>query len=359
MSIIDVESLLSEITADAPCGEDLEYDPQFVEMEKQAQETPERQYGNTIIPSEPPDWRGVHKTALGLFKRTRDLRVAAYLSRALLNTDGMPGFADGLALLEGLIERYWDGVYPQLDPDDDNDPTLRINIITVLCDPEATLRALREMPLASSRALGRFSLRDVQIAAGLQAPTTAKEKAEPPTQVKIDGAFQDTDPEELKAAAGAVIAAMTRVERIEALLTDQVGASQAPDMSALGRVLKEIHQVLTEQMQRLGIRLVEPTQEVIEETAEAPATDASGAGTAAAQRLVVGEITRRDDALRMLDKICEYFQRYEPSSPVPFLLRRAKHLANKDFIEILNDLTPGGASQVDLIFGSPPQNTEN
>lgn len=351
MSVIEVESLLSEIAADRPCGEDLEYDSQFAEMEKQSQGAPERQYGSTIIPAEPPNWRGVRQAALHLLERTRDLRVAAYLARALLNTDGLPGFADGLALLEGLLERYWSSVYPKLDPDDNNDPTLRVNIIAALCDPEATLRTLREIPLVSSRALGRFSLRDTQMAAGILAPTTAKEKAEPPTQAKIDGAFQDADPEELKATAGAVAEAMTRVEKIEALVTDQVGASQAPDMSALGKVLKEIRQVLTEQMQRLGIRLIEPTPEMVEETAEGLAADTPGAASAA-QRLVVGEITRREDALRMLDKICDYFQRYEPSSPVPFLLRRAKNLATKDFMEILNDLAPGGASQVDLIFGS-------
>jgi type VI secretion system protein ImpA len=161
MSIIDVESLLSEITAEAPCGEDLEYDPQFAEMEKQAQGTPERQYGDTIIPGEPPDWREVGKMALDLLERTRDLRVAAYLTRAQLNTDGLRGFTDGLALLEGLIENHWDNVYPQLDPEDDNDPTLRINTITGLCDPETILHELRAIPLVSSRSLGQFSLRDV------------------------------------------------------------------------------------------------------------------------------------------------------------------------------------------------------
>ena len=73
-------------------------------------------------------------------------------------------------------------------------------------------------------------------------------------------------------------------------------------------------------------------------------------------RLVVGEIANREDALRMLDKICDYFQRYEPSSPVPFLLRRARNLATKDFMEILQDLAPGGTSQADLIFGASHQN---
>ena len=115
-----------------------------------------------------------------MLERTRDLRVAVYLTRALLNTDGLPGFADGLALLEGLLERYWDQVYPQLDPDDDNDPTLRINTIVALCDPETTLYDLRGAPLVSSRALGRFSLRDVQIAAGLLTPVTTDEERAPP-----------------------------------------------------------------------------------------------------------------------------------------------------------------------------------
>lgn len=354
MSVIEVENLLSEIAADAPCGEDLEYDSQFTEMEKQSQGAPERQYGSTIIPAEPPNWRGVRQAALHLLERTRDLRVAAYLTRALLNTDGLPGFADGLALLEGLLERYWSSVYPQLDPDDNSDPTLRVNIIAALCDPEATLRALREIPLVSSRVLGRFNLRDIQIAAGVLTPTTAKEKAEPPTQAKIDGAFQDADREELKATAGAVVEAVTRVERIEALLTDQVGASQAPDMSALGRILKEIRQVLTEQMQRLGIKLVEEIPMDVE-AGEGLAPDTPGAAVTV-QRMVVGEIANREDALRMLDKICDYFQRYEPSSPVPFLLRRARNLATKDFMEILQDLAPSGTSQADLIFGASHQN---
>lgn len=55
--------------------------------------------------------------------------------------------------------------------------------------------------------------------------------------------------------------------------------------------------------------------------------------------------------MRMLDKICDYFERYEPSSPVPFLLKRAKKLVTKDFMAILNDLAPGGAEQATLIFG--------
>lgn len=343
MSVIDIEELLGEIAAAAPCGEDLEYDPAFAEMEKLAQETPERQYGDTIIPVEPPDWRGVRKLALTAWERTRDLRVAVYLTRALLHVDGLAGFADGLALVDGLIERYWDHVYPQLDPEDDNDPTLRVNTIVALCDPETTLRALRETPLVASRALGRFSLRDIQIAAGLLTPVATDQAAELPTQAKIDGAFQEVGLEDVQATAMAVADAIARTEGIEARLTDLIGATQAPDLSALVEALKEIRQVLSEQLQRRGAGPV----------GESPTTGTVDAGPSAGagQRLVVGEIASREDAMRMLDKICEYFDRYEPSSPVPFLLKRARNLVTKDFMAILRDLAPAGTEQADLIFG--------
>lgn len=351
MSVIEVEELLGELSPDAPCGEDLEYDPMFAELENLVQETPERQYGDTIIPAEPPDWRGVKKTALALLERTHDLRVAIHLSRALLQTDGVPGFGEGLVLVEGLIERYWESVYPQLDPDDDNDPTLRINVIVALCDAETTLRDLRETALVSSRALGRFSLRDIQIATGVLAPVTT-EGVELPTQSRIDAAFQDADLESLQTTAAMVAEAFDRVERIEALLTDQVGVAQAPDMSDLRGVLKEIRQILADQLQRRGVGSIGESEAVAER--EESRADSAVAG----QRLVVGDISSREDVIRMLDKICDYFSRYEPSSPVPFLLKRAKHLVTKDFMEIMLDLAPGGTEQANLIFGLREGNSD-
>lgn len=353
MSAIDIEELLSEVAADAPCGEDLEYDPAFAELEKLAQGSPERQYGGTIIPAEPPDWRSVRETALALLDRTRDLRVAVYLARSLLNTDGLPGFTEGLALVEGLIERYWDDIYPRLDPEDDYDPTLRVNTIVALCDLETTLRALRETPLVSSRSLGRFSLRDVQIAAGVLTPVATEERAELPTQARIDGAFQDAELEDLQATAMAVVGAIARVEQIEAALTDRIGVTEAPDLSALTGILKEIRQVLAEPLRRRGADFIagEAT------TAETVAAGLPGSVAGEGQRLVVGEIASREDAIRMLDKICEYFNRYEPSSPVPFLLKRAKTLVTKDFMEILLDVAPSGLDQANLIFGIQSENS--
>ena len=75
-------------------------------------------------------------------------------------------------------------------------------------------------------------------------------------------------------------------------------------------------------------------------------------GTGVGQRAALsGEITSRDDVVRALDKICDYYARHEPSSPLPLLLQRCKRLATMSFIEIVREMVPDGLSQVEMIAG--------
>ena len=170
MSVIDINGILKDVSPDSPCGDNLEYDPAFGELERAARGKEEQTLGDATVAAEPPDWRDVRDRSTALLGRTLDLRVAVYLTRALLNTDGLAGLGDGLSLLRGLLERYWDCVYPQLDPDDNNDPTFRVNTLVTLCDRDVMLLNVQEAPLVSSRALGRFGLRDLQIAKGEHYP---------------------------------------------------------------------------------------------------------------------------------------------------------------------------------------------
>jgi type VI secretion system protein ImpA len=125
------------------------------------------------------------------------VRIAIRLTRALLNTEGLAGLADGLAVLRGLVENFWDGFYPKLDPDDDNDPTFRVNILMGLCDGAMFIDRIRLIPLVSARSFGRFSLRDMAIASGeIPAPG-----AEPPKTAAIDGAFTECPLPTLQATA--------------------------------------------------------------------------------------------------------------------------------------------------------------
>ncbi|GAA5238588.1 hypothetical protein BMMON2_14100 [Burkholderia mallei] len=117
-----IESLLAGVAPDAPCGANLEYEQDFLRLQESATPRPEQQYGDTVIPAEAPDWSAVERLALELTARTKDLRVAAHLARSWTELRGMPGYADGLRLVAGMLDRWWDDVHPRLDADGDHDP---------------------------------------------------------------------------------------------------------------------------------------------------------------------------------------------------------------------------------------------
>lgn len=65
----------------------------------------------------------------------------------------------------------------------------------------------------------------------------------------------------------------------------------------------------------------------------------------------LGPIRDRQDVIRALDALCEYYARCEPSSPVPLLLRRCKRLVPMGFLDIIKDLSPDALAQIELIKG--------
>jgi type VI secretion system protein ImpA len=82
------------------------------------------------------------------------------------------------------------------------------------------------------------------------------------------------------------------------------------------------------------------------ETHVAPLRDSAGEGSSDG-----GAIRSRQDVVRALDRICQYYARTEPSSPVPFLLRRAQRLVEMDFLQIIDELTPQARAHLETIVG--------
>ncbi len=332
---MDFDKLLAPVDDDAPCGENLEYDPEFGELNRAAAGREEQVMGDEVKPAEPPDWREVRKLSEALFGRTKDLRVAALLTQANLQLDGLTGMRDGVALVQRLLTENWDEVHPQLDAEDDDDPTERINSLDLLVDETTLLRQIREAPLVTSKVLGTFSARDIDVASGSLPP---KEGQEPPPYEQIEAAFLDCELEDLQASADAGREAVEALQAVEDFLTDKLGTDNTLDFSALQQALKDIGRIYSEQLARRGVD-------------DGEAGEAVGEGGTPV-RAVSGDITSREDAIRMLDKISEFFRRSEPSSPVPLLLQRAKGLIAKDFMEILEDLTPNGLDQARMFKGS-------
>lgn len=343
MPIANIESLLQPVSADAPCGVDLEYDPAFLELERISQGKPEQQMGSTIVPAQEPDWREVAKRTMELFAKTKDLRIAIRLTRALFRIEGLAGLSDGLAVMRGLVERFWDGFYPRLDPDDGNDPTFRVNILMELCDPANFVDRVRTTPIVAAKSFGRFSLRDIAISTGELPPDAGSEA---PSSSAIDGAFMECPLPELQGTADVVRASIASLTAIEAFFGDKVIASSGPNFSKLTEVLRAADKALSVRLERRGV--------VAAPTGEAGATGEAGPGAGAAGPSMSGEINSREDVIRVLDKICLYYERVEPSSPIPILLKRSKRLVSANFLDILKDIAPDGLSQAENLRGRDP-----
>ncbi len=336
---INVEALLLEFSGESACGDDLEYDPDFIELETISKPKEEQQVGDSVLAGEDVDFSKVGNMALGILERSKDLRAAVFLAEACLHTEGFVPFERVLAYISGAIERYWECVHPELDEDDDDDPTMRVNALRGLVGPDSVLRAVRRAPLTQSRAMGRVSLRDISIADGEISPA---EGESPIDHASISAAFQDTDSDTMSAIREAVSNARAHVKAITAVFDEKVGAL-GPDLSELDKALYKAEKAISSVLGDEG-------------SAEAPA-DEESAGVASAPVAqagpVSGAINSRDDVIRMIDKICEYYVRSEPSSPVPVLLQRARRLVAADFVTIMKDMASDGMNQVRTIGGLP------
>ncbi|MFC4728117.1 type VI secretion system protein TssA [Coralloluteibacterium thermophilus] len=339
-----IEALLAPLGDEAPAGTDLEYDPEFLALETAATPKAERAMGDSVIAAEEPDWARVEDMALALFRRTRDLRVAAHLCSAWVRRRGLGGWNDGLALVRGLLEQHWEHVHPQLDAEDDDDPTARVNAVLALTDLNGPLGCFRTTPFVQSPRLGRFSLRDLRIANGSIKPAGADEEGLP-TLSEIEACCLDCAPELLEGSANAVAEALAHARAIDALFMDRIGTA-APDLKPLLGDLHELHRFVQPQWAARGGAAGEGDGDEVT-TADAAATPAGAAAVAAAP----ARIASAADVVKRIDEICEYYARAEPSSPVPILLRRAQRLVGRNFMELLQDLAPGGMSELQHISG--------
>lgn len=339
---IDLEALLQPVDDDNPCGVDLEdfvFDPGYTELERMAQGKPEQVMGDEVIPAEEPDWRAVRKKALELSGQVRSLRVAVFLTKALCARDGIAAMCEGLQLVHGLMEKYWDNVEPLID---EGDATERLHTLAELASEEGLLNLIRQALLVSSPAIGKFTVRDYLIASDrLKAP----KGEEAVSMTTINQALMDCDLPELQGKLESIDLSLATVDSIEKLFNEKLSPNHLIDLDPFSRLLKDVRPVIQEVLGRRGIAVESADSSDAEQTSAAP-------GSGSARAPASGEIQSREDVVRMLDRITEYYNKNEPSSPVPLLLQRAKRLVSADFMSIIKDIASDGAQQADLLLGS-------
>lgn len=345
---MDPNVLLQSKSEDAPSGENMEYDPTFTEMELAAQPVEEQQVGDSVNEGQDPDYREVAEKALAVLEQSHDLRAAVFLADAVLHSSGLTGFADATSVIRGFLEDFWDTCHPELDEDDDNDPTMRVNAIQGLCGqpgglagPSPVYRSLRRAALTDSRGFGRFSMRDIEVSEG---QVMLPDGETGPDSASISAAFQDTDEETLGATMAAARITLENARAISAVFDDKTPGI-GPDLDPLIKMLVQISNKVGEFASSEAA--IEPAEGNDGEDAGSVAVGGtSGSGVQA-----VGAINSRTDVTNALERIVGYYRQNEPSSPIPILLERAKRLVNADFMTIMEDIAPGGVENVRLVGG--------
>jgi type VI secretion system protein ImpA len=323
MEQAELDALAPPIRAEQPCGDNLE-DSSALSMFNGY-----RIFGQASAWETPPEWPQIRRAALDTLATSKDLRVLAHLGAAVLRTDGLEAFCPVLGVAAGWLERYWDGVYPLLE----DDVLFRRNALSCFADRIAVSDAVRRSPLVKNRQLGSFSLRDTELAAGTLAPTEADGAA--PSAAQIGGAFAAVPLEQLTTLEASVGAGLDALKRIESKMREAVGTEGVPDFEGLTTVLQRVNKVLREQ------RAARPDA----------GPEGAESGAAAVGGGAVGAIRSRQDAVRALDAVAQFFRQTEPSSPIPLFVERAKRLVSKSFIEVLEDVMPDAVAQARQVGG--------
>ncbi|HWA24645.1 MAG TPA: type VI secretion system protein TssA [Lacunisphaera sp.] len=343
--MIPIEELLAPVRADAPCGDDPWATAVLSELETLIKGKPADQFSA----AEEPDWPALRKRTLEVAATTKDLRVGCILAATLLRVEGLAGFQSGIQLIRGYTERYWTAVFPLLDASDNNDPTERVNALGSLSVPIETdgdilriVAGLRKTPLLSAPRTGRFGL-EHHLAVKNQTPWPA-EAGNAPTESLLDAAKQEVGPEAVAAVVTATNEILADLAAIEKLFKENAGPAAFPSFELLRKELKQIVSWLD-----VG-------------AAAAPEGEAGAAGGTAAAGgggpSIGGAVRNREDVLRALEAVIAYYRVSEPSSPVPFLLRRAIRIVPMDFLEVMNELTPEVREKINMLVGAMESSAE-
>ena len=126
------------------------------------------------------DWQHERKSAdFGLVKklaqealstRTKDLQLAAWLTEAMLWTEGYSGLNQGLVLCQGLISSFWETLYPPIDEGD-----LELRAAPLEWIGSALEVPLKSVPMVRS-GYDWFKFKESRVVGYEQAAQTDKEK---------------------------------------------------------------------------------------------------------------------------------------------------------------------------------------
>jgi type VI secretion system ImpA family protein len=351
---IDLERLLTPISGSRPAGESLRYSGLFDQIqEARREDDPTLPQGVWKTSLKKADWKEVERLCLeALETRTKDLQLAAWLLEAWLRLDGAPGVVQGLQLLAGLCESFWDSVHPELEEDD---PELRLAPLYWVDERlSEELRLFIPVTRPETEEAPAYSLADWEAARHLdnlarsnpqvlEAAEAAGRLTLPKFLVSVTltpSSFYVLQIGELRQALGAL-------GELGALLESRCG-DRAPSFRRFNGHLVAV--------QRLAARVLEERQDELPADAAGDEDLPAWGGVGEYDEGVLddglpssGPIRSRAEAYRRLSEAADYLLRTEPHSPAPYLVKRAVTWGSMSLSELLHELLQN-SSDLNMLY---------
>jgi len=327
---IDIEALLAPLEDGAGTGPDLAYDPQRHAIEAAFDAPVSIDASGIVEEVAVADWRPIVAAIEEQARRTKDVWLAVYLSRAGARAGRFDWMEAGLDYLASLVERYWPGVHPQLE---EYGFQGRKGACDTLVNFREFVGPLQAAPLFSHARHGSFSGSDLQ---RFHRSGDAEQDYGAFRAALVDGGEA-----ELRAIAPRLVAIETAVRRTDTVLVAEAGDESGTNFAGLYEALAAI---------RTAIQTFAP---------DAPAAlgdiaaEVAGEESGRAERTVSAAITgvrNRDEVRRALALIVDYYRVHEPCSPVPLLLTRAQAWVDFSFLDVLGDIAPGAVPDVRMLL---------
>jgi len=332
--MIDIDHYLQQL-AQCEAGKDLEYHPQFLALAQAIEVGEEVQYGEQVYRPPEVDWRWVADECEQLLFCGLDLRVAVYQSRAWLMCDGLAGFLAGLRVIHFLVAERWESLHPQLLVEDDHDPLIRLNTLAHLAAPDTAICELKRLPLTVTTAGETLCFSPLDDTPGIESGGELREQCIARLQ---------------RLATKEEVGSFQRSYHALKQLLDNVRNIHVALIERIGMVAGQPLQVLEQTLQRM-LSLLQPYVKIaLTEGDDAPQLAESGKQPHRAVALT-GECGSRAEVILALDAVCRYYCAYEPNSPIPLFIERAKKLVGMDFLQIINELTPESMASIKALAG--------
>ena len=346
--VIDIKSLLAPISDDSPTGEDMSFSTEFSEIKEARRADDDLPQGEWARENKVAEWARVKQLSVDLLRtRTKDLQIVAWLSEALTHQNGFPGLYSGLTLMREVIMAYWDELYPAID----DGLGIRAGKISWL---NTTLAPVIETIPLTAQSEGGYSLRHWNEAKEVdnvarRDPAAAKRLVDEENKLTSDiinksvAATPDAFYESLYSD---LVACQVSFKLLDNTV-DMKFADEAPSLASLKNVIESCLQLIARIAKEKGMVGGE-----IESSSHStgPAPNRLG-------EKIGGRLGSREDALRKLAEVAQYFRAHEPHSPIAYLVDRAAKWGYMTFDqwlqEVIKDKTQLGAVH-ELLGINPP-----